>query len=375
MDPDLLVHVQLRFARSPLGKRTHATRRLRHHLSSIAGASLASGGTVDIGAAPAFSHREHGVRVADSKPTSENTLESRLSSGAVCCAVPRVRGLMPADFCAQYVDRGRPVVLAGAAADWPGMRTWSVEYLAQRVGNRTVDVALGVEEHSDPTVKASVGLLDLARQISASEAEGSSDDTSQPRDRDLTLFRGPVYLKQSNLFRLAPSLRDDVFVAELLGSRCTCSTTQYCWVGPRGATTGLHNDDEDNLLAQLRGRKRLLLYEPGERLNLYVNSKYDSGTECCDVDPSAPDYRLHPRLRNARPPLEVILSPGDVLFLPKFWYHHVTSLSATVSVNLFFSTPRDFVQHGLLRTGREILHAVGLLGRGNCVCHPAAATV
>lgn len=72
---------------------------------------------------------------------------------------------------------------------------------------------------------------------------------------------------------------------------------------------------------------------------------------------------------------QVILSPGDVLFMPKFWYHHVTSLSATVSVNMFFSTPRDFLRHGLLRTGREILHAVGLLGRGNCVCHAAAAAM
>jgi hypothetical protein len=350
-----------------MGERTHA-RRLRHHLFSIARPSLASAGTQGAGTAPTCSHQEHSVWVGNPQYTCEKKRDPRRT-------VPRIRGLAPVDFCAQYVDRGRPVVLAGAASDWLALRTWDAEYLARRVGNRSVDVALGVEEHSDPTVKASVGLLDLARQISASGAEGSGIDASQAPDRNLSVFRGPVYLKQTDLFRLEPLLRDDVRMTELLGSRCICSATHYCWVGPRGATTGLHNDDEDNLLAQLRGHKRLLLYEPGDRPNLYVNSKYDAGTECCDVDPSAPDYERHPRLRHAHPPLEVILSPGDVLFMPKFWYHHVTSLSATVSVNMFFSTPRDFLRHGLLRTGREILHAVGLLGRGNCVCHAAAAAM
>ena len=326
-----------------------------------------------------------------------------------CRTMPRVPAaeLAPNEFCARHVDLGRPVVLAGAADAWPAVRTWSVEHLAERVGDRMVEVALGVDESSGPTVKASVGLRDLALQIAESDAaesernsrgvgSGSGGGGAGGSGGGMGVFRGPAYLKQTDLFRLAPSLRSEIDMGGLLGDRCLCSSTHYCWVGPRGAVTGLHNDDEDNLLAQLRGRKRVLLYEPEERPHLYINSKYDSGTECCDVDPVAPDYNIHPLLKNAKSPLAVTLEvttrailtttqlpgirlrgclgvqPGDVLFVPKFWYHHVTSLSTTVSVNLFFSTPRDFMTHGLARTGKEVLHAVGLLGRGHCVCHPAA---
>jgi hypothetical protein len=359
-------------------------RRLRDQLVApvLPSSSGGSGGISDVGDLGVAASEEH--LLEHSWWTGESAVRASAPDHRLlrrpCRAVPRVRGedLAPADFCSQYVDRGRPVLLAGAAAEWPALRTWSVEHLAQRVGDRTVDVALGVEESSEPTVKASVGLVDLARQISASETQApdgvpSSSSSSGGAGGELGLFRGPVYLKQTDLFRLDPSLKDDLDMGGLLGNRCLCSSTHYCWVGPRGAVTGLHNDDEDNLLAQLCGRKRVLIYEPAERPNLYVNSKYDSGTECCDACPVAPDLARHPLLRNARPPLAVTLEPGDALFLPKFWFHHVTSLSTTISVNLFFSTPRDFLQHGLVRTGKEVLHAVGLLGRGNCVCHPASA--
>lgn len=356
-------------------------RRLRRfrHLCEILRPGVSSAGTLrDDAAHPSINQRRKPAAAAgdagEPRHIWENTgkIDARARAGLT---VSRVRGLAPTDFCLQYVDQGRPVVLVDAAADWPALRTWDPEYLARRVGNRAVDVAIGVEEVSEPTVKASVSLLDLAAQISGREADSQGEAYSHCEGiGDTAPFRRPLYLKQANLFKMVPSLRDDVFMTELLGTRRLCSTTHYCWVGQCGAVTGLHNDDEDNLLAQLRGRKRVLLYEPQQRPNLYVNDKYDSGTECCDVDPASPDYMRHPLLRAAQPPFEVTLSPGDVLFLPKFWFHHATSLGTTVSVNLFFSTPRDFLRHGLLRTGKEVLHAVGLIGRGNCVCHPADST-
>ena len=50
--------------------------------------------------------------------------------------------------------------------------------------------------------------------------------------------------------------------------------TAYLWVGPKGATTGLHSDDEDNVLLVLSGAKRVLLYPPGARRHLLPNDLY-----------------------------------------------------------------------------------------------------
>ena len=77
-------------------------------------------------------------------------------------------------------------------------------------------------------------------------------------------------------------------------SRWVPFLTHYCWMGPPGAVTGLHNDDENNVLAQIYGTKRVLLFEPEQAPYLYVNTKYDSGTQCCDVDPAAACGPTHP---------------------------------------------------------------------------------
>ena len=60
--------------------------------------------------------------------------------------------------------------------------------------------------------------------------------------------------------------------------------TTFLWIGGYGSMTGMHNDDENNVLCQIYGNKTVYLYPPSAREYLYVNSMYDSGTECCDVD-------------------------------------------------------------------------------------------
>ena len=55
----------------------------------------------------------------------------------------------------------------------------------------------------------------------------------------------------------------------------------------------------------------------------YVNRKYDSGTLCCDVDAERPDYDEHPAFRGVRCS-SVVLRPGDVLYIPRYWFHQVS---------------------------------------------------
>jgi len=40
------------------------------------------------------------------------------------------------------------------------------------------------------------------------------------------------------------------------------------------------------------------------------------------VDPLKPDTGRYPQFANARP-LEVTVGPGDMLYLPSLWFHHV----------------------------------------------------
>jgi hypothetical protein len=91
------------------------------------------------------------------------------------------------------------------------------------------------------------------------------------------------------------------------------------WIG--GAVrTQTHNDRDHNLACVI------VLFPPTQLANLYVGP-LDNPPPLSLVDPEAPDLARFPRYRDAYAAGEVAwLEPGDALFLPKYWWHHVTSL-------------------------------------------------
>jgi len=48
------------------------------------------------------------------------------------------------------------------------------------------------------------------------------------------------------------------------------------------------------------------------------------------VDPINPDMDRYPEFANVRS-LEVTLGPGDVLYLPSLWFHHVRQTHACIA--------------------------------------------
>ena len=41
----------------------------------------------------------------------------------------------------KYVHRNRPFIVRGGCADWPAVRKWNLDYLLQKVGASTVEIA------------------------------------------------------------------------------------------------------------------------------------------------------------------------------------------------------------------------------------------
>jgi tRNA wybutosine-synthesizing protein 4 len=87
-----------------------------------------------------------------------------------------------------------------------------------------------------------------------------------------------------------------------------------------------------NVLCQLRGHKRLLLFPPSDVQHLHFSPGASSSS--IDVFSMLNDIELaqtHPH--------EAILRPGDVLFLPALWLHTASPTEGvSVAVNVFFRT-------------------------------------
>ena len=257
------------------------------------------------------------------------------------------------DFYTHYINVSKPTLFKNAASDWRALSKWKdPKYLCERVGVEKVPISLGdCEETTSGNTKSRKINMSFNKFINSLH-EGTCDG----------------YLKQYDLSQNR-SLRKDVKPENLFNewSFGVCNL----WIGSGGSSkTGLHNDDENNVLCQITGQKHVLLISPSERSNLYVNNLYDSGTECCDVSASSPNYDLHPLFKNVSTIFSVTLNPGDVLFIPKYWYHQVRPHgSVSISVNYFNSSMIELIQFGLGRLCLDVLHRVGCYRKGLCVCH------
>jgi hypothetical protein len=102
------------------------------------------------------------------------------------------------------------------------------------------------------------------------------------------------------------------------------------WVGNR-ARVAAHYDLPDNLACVVAGRRRFTLLPPDQVGNLYVGplDLTPAGQPISLVDFAQPDLARFPKFAEAQRHARVAeLGPGDALFIPSMWWHHVEALDA-----------------------------------------------
>jgi hypothetical protein len=228
-------------------------------------------------------------------------------------------------FVDEYLMAGRPVVLAGAAARWRCVESWTLEHLTSVCA-------------SDP-----VTLLPRARTTNG--FQGTRESEAVERTTFDAFARGLVngsgkYLRFSTMLEDHPALAADVdlewFRAHMgprpLGRRL------YAFIGGEGTRTRLHCDYPPNLFVQVSGRKHWVLFDPAYRAAidpLLERSSLSFTTNLEVREPmAAPDCISRHCDR-----YETILEPGDVLFNPAYMWHDVVNLTDTIAVSVRWLTP------------------------------------
>lgn len=239
-------------------------------------------------------------------------------AGPAVRAVPRIAGLSRRELFTRFVGPRAPVVLAGLVAEWPAVQLWSLEALASTHPDVTVTTARLAE--GVVVMDRRRGLLQGPERLAAFLAALRSG----ARDRYM----------MAPLDELPAALRRDIPTPSHLDG--TTVQSAKLWIGSAGTVSGLHFDLADNLHAQVSGRKRFTLVAPAQSACVYPNSFFDGVPNGCRVDVERPDYARYPRLREVET-FVAELGPGDVIYLPRGWWHHVRTLETGISVNFWWA--------------------------------------
>lgn len=218
------------------------------------------------------------------------------------------------EFLRNHYAVQRPVILT-AALDIG----WTFEHLARHHGDLEVEIqdgrerAPGAYQRDFDRFCRRIGLAALIDRI-----------VTTPSSNDFYLTAKNRLLSQPR----ALALLDDLPPLPDLFESPPRPGDVSIWVGPAGTLTPLHHDWMNAAIAQVRGRKRFHLIPSWHAPRVgNLESRF------ADIDCEAPDLVRHPRFADARV-YEVVLEPGELLFLPVGWWHQVRALEPCIGVTL-----------------------------------------
>lgn len=251
----------------------------------------------------------------------------------------------------------QPAVLRGLVRDWPAVRQGLdspaalVRYLERFDSGKSVDALLTAPEINGRIfydesmtgfnfVRNRLPLAALAEQVL----------------RYAQFPKSPAVAAQSAL--IADCLPG--FADENRLSAVDANVLPRIWLGNR-ITTPTHVDEWNNIGCVAAGRRRFTLFPPEQIANLYIGPLdfAPTGAPMSLVPLHDPDFTRYPRFRQALAAAQSAeVGPGDAIFIPPLWWHHVESLEPfNVLVNYWW---HDRVGDGALADSafEALLHGI-----------------
>jgi hypothetical protein len=225
----------------------------------------------------------------------------------------------------EVLASARPAVLRGLVNAWPavgvGRRSPAavVEYLRRFDNGALVDAIM-----TSPEVGGRVFYNEAMSGFNFVRNRLPIAAVAEQALRYAAFARAPAVAAQSALMRdCLPG-----FSAENPLSVVDSAVLPRIWLGT-AITTPTHLDEWNNIGCVVCGRRRFTLFPPEQVANLYIGPLdfAPTGAPMSLVRLHAPDLGRFPRFREAlQAAVTAELAPGDAIFIPPLWWHHVESL-------------------------------------------------
>lgn len=242
----------------------------------------------------------------------------------------------------EIIPAGKPCILRGLVSDWnltqiaSGPKQDLAKFLVGEAASSPVNVFAGQSDIEgkyfyDETLKGfnferlKMTFADFVSQLLAID-EGKG-----------------IYMGSEPMSQLMPNLA------------MTCpmplapaQTSPRIWIGNESVVS-THYDMDRNIACLISGERRFTLFSPDQTPNLYPGpiEHNMAGPQVSLPDPENPDLDKYPKFAEAmKQGLIADLTPGDGLYIPPLWWHHVRATgSFNVLVNFWWETVPEFSRH------------------------------
>ncbi|MBD2463902.1 cupin-like domain-containing protein [Oscillatoria sp. FACHB-1407] len=221
------------------------------------------------------------------------------------------------EFLEKYYATNTPVIITDMMHDWKAIETWTPEYFKAQFGEVEVEVQSGREQNSQYEIKKErhKKKIRFADYVDMVTRGGDTND---------------YYMVATNRTMDKPEfqvlLNDLKPLPDFLNSNIPQGSVKL-WFGPGGTITPVHHDQSNVLAAHVCGRKRWRLISPHQTPKIYNYHYYFS-----KVDLDNPDYEKYPLFKDVDV-LDVVLKPGELIFVPVGWWHYVKALDVSISLS------------------------------------------
>ena len=257
--------------------------------------------------------------------------------------VREIAGLGPGDLSAEILTSSQPLILRGLVQSWPMVQAGLVSaqradaYLRRFYRNAPVVAMLGGPEidgrffYNADVSDVNYFPMRVTLDKVLAELEDHRNDEAPPA----------IYVGSTTVETCLPGFRAENDIK--LGSR---DGLMSIWIG-NPSRIAAHYDLPDNIACVAAGHRRFTLFPPEQLRNLYIGPLdfTPAGQSISLVDFAQPDFARFPKFAEALHHAQVAeLGPGDALFIPSMWWHHVEALDRfNVLVNYWWRQSPEYM--------------------------------
>lgn len=219
----------------------------------------------------------------------------------------------------ELIQLGQPAILRGIIKDQP-TNTWTLDYLTDKLGDELVTIHESDDPNLDFLQKSFVYKKYPFREFKDKLKDPGFNRSYYYR----SINKNPRVKRPARIEEDLPELRESFKLPEFIphGSNNSLYYSSVLRIASKQVQIWTHFDLYDNILFQIVGKKRIILFPPSETEYLYVQgdkstiNNFDDWNEC---------LVKHPDLCNSRP-YEGFLYPTDGIFIPALWWHNVKTV-------------------------------------------------